>query len=177
MREEALERRSLAVPEPGDRVEDEAADSLYAAARAFLAERAGLAYLSRAEHCRYQLSVKLSKKGYSRAETDEALDFLASEGSLDDARFASAWLRNRLIGRAEGRARLLAALQSRGVDRSVAESALRAHFEDTDERALCLRAMEKLERTGRTGEKMLQSLQRKGFSKKIISECGKSGEN
>ncbi len=177
VREDALERRGVSVPNAGDRIEDEAAASLYAAARAFLAERSGLAYLSRAEHSRYQLSLKLSKKGFSRAESEEALDVLASAGSLDDARFASAWIRNRLIGRTEGRARLMAGLLSRGVDRAIADRALNGYFEDSDELELCRRAIQKLERMGRTGEKMRISLQRKGFSKKIISDCGKNGEN
>ncbi len=177
VREEALDRRGLALPESGERLEGSAAESLYAAARAFLAERAGLAYLSRAEHSRYQLSLKLAKKGYSRVEADEALDVLADAGYLDDARFASAWIRNRLIGRSEGRALLLAGLSARGVDRSVADRALEEQFRDDDERALCLRAMAKLARLGRTGERMRISLQRKGFSKKLISECLKNGEN
>ncbi len=177
VREEALGRRALPVPEPGQRFDTEAAEAVYAAARAFLAERAGLAYLSRAEYSRYQLSLKLAKKGFSRAEIGEALDVLVAEGSLDDARFASAWIRNRLIGRAEGRARLQAGLSARGVDRAVADRALSGYFEDTDERDLCLKAMAKLARMGRTGEKMRISLQRKGFSKNLISECAKNGEN
>lgn len=174
VRESALALRGLDPPQAGDLVDSDGAASFYSAARAFLAERAALAYLSRAEECEASLSRKLQKKGYTVAEIREAFDVLREEGSLSDARYASAWLRNRAIGRAEGKAKLLASLLTRGIDRRIAEDALATHFVDVDERELCLKAIAKLERLGKSGDALVASLSRRGFSGKLIRDCVKN---
>ncbi len=150
---------------------DSLAESLLSSARVFLAERAALAYLARAEHCRSLLSVKLSKKGYTRDESEPALAYLASCGYLDDARYAEAWLRSRVNRVGEGRRKLLAGLLTRGVSRDVAEQALRSLFAEADERDLCHKALNKLERLGKSDEQIRVSLIRKGFAMKTIEEC------
>jgi len=159
--------------ESGAVLDEEAAGALLHAARVYLAERAAMEYLSRAEHTRFGLAVKLqgSKKGYVQPEVSPALDWLEEQGLLDDRRFASAWLRNRSIHQSEGRQKLLAGLVSRGVDQGDARKALEDYFDTADERALCMKAAEKLKRTGKAPEKMLPALTRKGFPSKMIVDC------
>jgi regulatory protein len=154
-----------------------ASAALYHAARSFLAERAALSFLARSEHCRFQLSLKLRKKGYSDSEIFLALEYLEADGSLDDNRFAEAWLRNRLISHREGKKKLLAALRERGVKWDIAESAVSAFFETVDERDSCLKAAQKLLRLGKTGEKLGVALMRKGFSSSLVKECLKTVES
>ena len=141
----------------------EEAQSLARAARAFEAERVAKRYLFRAEHTRFMLERKLIKKGFSAKEAESALDFLESEKTLDDRRFALAWLNTRAALHPEGRATLIAALFERGVSREDAYEAIAAFFAVHDEEELCLRAAQKLRRRGRAGDKLVSSLCRSGF--------------
>mgnify|MGYP000958132756 CR=1 FL=1 len=81
-------------------------ENLYQASRRFLAEKQAAVYLNRAEHSSYQLTVKLQKKGYIKNEYQPALDYLRAEGTLDDSRFAGAYLHTRSLSKKEGYARL-----------------------------------------------------------------------
>ena len=55
----------------------------------------GIAYLSRREYSRQELSRRLEDAGYEPEAIDSALDRLVSEGWQDDARFAQAVARMR----------------------------------------------------------------------------------
>ncbi len=149
-------------------------ETLVHAGRIYLAERSAMEYLARSEQCRFSLSPKLYKKDFTLDEINPALDYLEQRGMLDDARFASAWLRNRSIHQSEGRQKLLAGLLSRGIAGSIARQALDAYFEVMDEKALCKNAAEKMIRIGKKEEKLAIALARKGFSLRIITECLKS---
>ena len=165
------------IPESGLVLTEETAAVLVHSARVYLAERAAMEYLARAEYSRQQLELRLLKKGYDASESAPALDYLESGKMLDDARFASAWLRSRMIHQCEGKRKLLAGLRAHGVSFSDAEAALDSFFSETDELALCKKATEKLRRQGKNGEKLFSALIRKGFSSKTISEAGKISEN
>jgi regulatory protein len=143
-------------------------EAVLSAARAFLAERAALEYLARAEQNRSQLALKLARKGYDAVEVETALDYLVESGALDDSRFAGAWLRNRSIHQSEGRPKLVAGLASRGVPMGVARAAVDEFLSDVDENGLCARAAGKLIRLGKTGDSLRHALARKGFSHKAI---------
>ena len=73
---------------------------------------------------------------------------------VSDRRFAESWLRSRAQRRNEGQGKLLAGLLARGVSGTVAREALERLFVETGERSLCAAAMEKLVRTGKTGDKL-----------------------
>lgn len=162
-------------PSP-DVLDEERSCALFRAARSFLAERVGLESLARSEQCRTQVTAKLRKKGFSDDELAPALDFLESTRALDDRRFAEAWLRNRVIHQHEGRKKLLAALLERGVKFGIADSALGAFFDTVGERELCLKAAQKLLRLGKSGDKLVIALLRKGFSAPLIKDCLKTSE-
>jgi regulatory protein len=167
------------VPDPDDPeaegriVPEPAAEGIIFASRAWLAERTAMGYLARSEYCRRQLEVRLDRKGFSRDEAGMALDFLEAGQKLSDERYASAWLRSRVIHQSEGKRKLLAGLLSRGVRSCDAERALAGFFVDADERALCERAAAKLRRMGKSAEKIQTSLVRKGFSIKLAAEMAK----
>lgn len=162
--------------EAGCACSPEVAEALLAAARTYIAERQAYAYLARAEHSRKQLEIKLEKKGFSREEARPALDYLEESGALDDTRFAEAWLHSRLVKAGEGRLKLLAGLASRGISRERAQSAVDLFFKEHDETEILYKTTEKLIRQGKTGEKLLESLVRKGFSPgKTRSELKKNG--
>lgn len=154
--------------EPGYSLTETDADILYRAARLFNAERTATGFLSRAEHSRFMLNMKLAKKGFARSEYESALDYLEEQHILDDKRFAEAWLRNRLIHHSEGRQKLLAGLLTRGISKADAAIALDSLLQDITEEELCLRAVTKLKKQGKTGNRLIYALSRRGFSQKII---------
>lgn len=152
-------------------------DQLFLAARTYLAEKAAMSYLGRAEHCRRQLEIKLVKKDFTEREISGALDYLEQKKYLDDHRYCEAWLRTRLIHKAEGRVKLLAALQGRGIRFETAQKAVTTVLSDEDEEELCKKAAEKLQERGKMDLKLVTALYRAGFSLKIVAKCVKNGEN
>lgn len=144
---------------------------LYQAGRRFLAEKQAAAYLNRAEHSSYQLTVKLQKKGYIKNEYQPALDYLRAEGTLDDSRFAGAYLHTRSLSKKEGYARLFSELRKRGIAADTAKQALNDFFAEIDEVEVCEGAARSLIRKGYTEQKLYSALQRKGFPFSMIKRC------
>lgn len=176
IRDAYLPSAVCALLKSGSVLSREDADCLLLAGRSFLAERAAMEYLSRSEHSRFQLGIKLLKKGFSREESNPAFDYLEQRGFLDDARFASSWLRCRSIHRKEGRIKLLRMLTERGVDRTVACAALDAFFCEHDENALCVCSVNRLLEQGKSADTVLASLVRKGFPARTVIACIKNAQ-
>lgn len=147
------------------------------AAQLFLIERAAVGYLSRAEHSRFLLDVKLQKKGWKAQHTAIVLDYLECRSWLSDTRYAEAWLRSRQIHRNEGKIKLLAGLRSRGISGEIAKKAIASQISAEDEEIHCRKAISKFLRQGREGKKLLSSLVRSGFSLKLISICMRNCTN
>ena len=146
-------------------------ENLYQAGRRFLAEKQAAVYLNRAEHSSYQLTVKLQKKGYIKNEYQPALDYLRAKGTLDDSRFAGAYLHTRSLSKKEGYARLFSELRKRGIAADTARQALNDFFAEIDEAELCAGAARSLIRKGYTDQKLYSALQRKGFPFSMIKRC------
>ena len=88
------------------------------------AHRAALRALARRAHARHDLRRRLLQKQHPPHAVDEALDRLSDVGLLDDARFAVDYAAAK-ARRGRGPARLVRDLQSQGVDRRIAEEAVR----------------------------------------------------
>src|SRR5712664_1733761 len=88
------------------------------------AHRAALRALARRAHARHDLRRRLLQKQHPPAAVDGALERLAAQGLLNDARFALDYAAAK-ARRGRGPARLMHDLQSQGVDRRVAEDAVR----------------------------------------------------
>lgn len=177
LRDEYAEASLLSALEPGLRLSPEQTEALLFASHCYLAERDAVAYLARAEHCRFQLSVKLARKGHLQHAIARALDYLEQKNWLSDRRFAEAWLRSRSIHRAEGRSRLVAELRSRGVSAEIAEESVSASLSPEDEESRCMKAAERFIARGREGNKLVTSLSRAGFSHQTIKTCLKKAGN
>ncbi len=89
------------------------------------AHRAALRALARRAHARFDLRRRLLQKQHPPAAVDGALARLAAHGLLDDARFAQDYARAK-AARGRGPARLVRDLLAQGVERRVAEDAVRA---------------------------------------------------
>jgi len=95
------------------------------------AHRAGLRALARRAHARFDLRRRLLQKQHPPAAVDGALDRLDGQGLLDDAAFSRAYASAK-AARGRGPARLIRDLQSQGVERRVAEEAVRTALADDD---------------------------------------------
>jgi regulatory protein len=95
--------------------------------------RAAQRAIARRAHARFDLRRRLLRKQHPPAAVDAALERLTAAGLLDDMQFARDYALSRAM-RGRGPARLVRDLQSQGVDRRIAEAAVRSSLaaEDVD---------------------------------------------
>jgi len=110
--------------EPGGEIPAAQFARLAELADAESAYRAGLRMESLRPHARQDLARRLRQKQHSPAAIAAALDRLASEGALDDGRFARHYAATR-AARGRGPARLIRDLQQQGIERPLAEAVVR----------------------------------------------------
>lgn len=115
----------------GGEIDPQVFGRLQALADLEAAHRAALRALARRAHARFDLRRRLLQKQHPPAAVDGALDRLAAQGLLDDARFARDYAGAK-APRGRGPARLIRDLLSQGVERRVAEEAVRAALADDD---------------------------------------------
>ncbi len=160
-----------------ENLNEELLSSLLKAVRAYSAELTAKKYLARAEHSRFQLSIKLKKKGFLREEIEMALDYLADKKILDDLRYANAWLNTRKLQKKEGRRRLASELASRGIDFTIANKSLTDFFKENSEQQICRQALDKQIKKGLTGTGLLRAMSRLGFTIPQINICLEEKKN
>ena len=132
--------------------------------------------LARCEQCRAGLERKLIQKEFDAASIKAALDFLEEKKYLDDARYASFWIRNCCASKPRGSIRLVRDLCARGVSRQVALDAVKSYFETVDEYEMCAEALKSLLKKNKNEKKIIKSLADSGFSYKIIQRVFKIKE-
>jgi regulatory protein len=88
------------------------------------AHRAALRAIARRAHARFDLRRRLLQRQHPAAAVDPALDRLSAAGLLNDAQFAADYAAQK-ARRGRGPARLVHDLQAQGVERRLAEDAVR----------------------------------------------------
>lgn len=83
-------------------------------------------YLSRRERSEAELRAHLSRRGVDKNEVEYAVATLKEQGYLDDARFARLFVEDKRALAQWGSNRIRRSLVARGIDREVADEALRA---------------------------------------------------
>lgn len=135
-----------------------------------LAIEAAARSLGRSEQCRFSLEQKLLKKEFDEETIKTAMDYLESKKYLDDARYASSWIRSHCAFKPRGSIRLVKELCARGVSRQIASQAVKDYFETADEEELCRLALNKLICKNKNDKNLIKSLADNGFSYKIIQK-------
>ena len=115
----------------GAEVSAQVFDRLQALADLEGAHRAGLRALARRAHARFDLRRRLLQKQHPPAAVDGALERLVQQDLLDDARFARDYASAK-ASRGRGPSRLVRDLLSQGVERRIAEDAVRTALADDD---------------------------------------------
>ncbi|GHV62338.1 hypothetical protein AGMMS49587_08890 [Spirochaetia bacterium] len=110
----------------GTEISADEAEAFRFAAACLRAEKAALGLVARAEQCVFGLSRKLEKGGHQTACVRAVIARLSELEIVDDRRFARLWLQSRLNRRSDPPRKLLMGLRSRGIDRAVADSALKS---------------------------------------------------
>ena len=90
------------------------------------AEKAALKLIARSEQSFRGLSIKLEKRGHEAPCIQKVLSRLEELKLVDDERYVKLWLESRISRRANSPRHLLACLCRRGIDRSYAESGIKA---------------------------------------------------
>lgn len=138
---------------------------------------AGLRLLARRAHSRAEVRRKLGRRGYGEEEVETAVERLVELGYLDDRNFAEGHVRRR--SSALGPLALSAELAARGVDRSLADTAL-SHFDADAQLASATRLAERVFGPGSFPgyREMLDSvgpkLLRRGFSPGVVRSACKA---
>jgi regulatory protein len=142
----------------------EPGDSSTAAAHA-----AALDLLARRAHFENELERKLLAKGFATEDVAAALDRLRSAKLVDDRRCAIDFIQSRLRRAPQGRRRLRAELERKGIDAEVIAAALGEALPDTDG-DLAREAARRFQRRRRSADPraLARHLDRLGFSTRDI---------
>jgi regulatory protein len=73
---------------------------------------------------------KLVQKGFSANDVDATIDRLIANGLLDDARYAAAFARGKLLGPGASKRRIRQQLYQRGIPNDVSDAAIATVIED-----------------------------------------------
>ena len=83
-------------------------------------------YCAMAEHCPMELQVKLGQWGADSLQTEAVIAHLCAEGFIDEVRYCTAFVHDKLLYQGWGRVKMRAALQakrlpSEAIDRALSE--------------------------------------------------------
>jgi regulatory protein len=99
--------------------------------------------LARRELSEAQVRQRLTRKEFQPEEIDAAVERLRSTRSLDDRRTALACARTEALVKRRGRLRVLRQVESLGIDRDIARTAVAEVFADVDEDATIEHAIDR----------------------------------
>jgi regulatory protein len=136
-----------------------------------------LLLLGRRELSVKQLRERLLDREHSRDDVERAIELLAENRAVDDARVAAAYARTALKVKGRGRLRVQRELHEMGIDKDVATQALAEAFGDVDERSMIANALQKKLRgkkkidTPADYARVYQFLMRQGFSPAAVTSA------
>ena len=175
----ALESVPPGLPDPGEMIPPAVLDDLRSAAERKQVARIIFAILDRRLHPVARIRDKVLEKGYSPAATDAVLEQMASRGLYSDRRYAEAYCRDCLAGRAVGRRYLVSKLRGNGVPASIAVEVAGEILDAGTEEDMADRAAEtRWKRTRITGDmkdlaKVVRFLQGRGFDAGLANRAAR----
>jgi regulatory protein len=146
-------------------------DSLVSESNTIEAEQYALTLLAGALHSIYLLTMKLKKKGFPDPVIERVVHHLEELDYLNDREFARAWVTSRLKRYPESRRALFSGLRKKGISTHTAESVLSELVTEESESECVRELMHRLSVTGRTEEKIVNTLLSRGFTMKVVREC------
>ena len=158
----------------GDALSDAAIEELLVSEERVRAKEKALALLTYRARSVEELRKKLLEKGFSEASVGTTVKDLQRVGLLDDAAFASSFVRTRMADKPMSRRMLAFELRKKGVEEGVVESAVEEEYGVDSEVEVARRLLAKrMQRyTGdpkRTKKRLADFLGRRGFGWDVIS--------
>ncbi len=89
-----------------------------------------LTLLTARQYTARNLRRKLVQKGFATDDADATIERLVANGLLDDARYAAAFARGKLLGPGASKRNIRQQLYQRGIQNDVAEAAIESVIED-----------------------------------------------
>jgi regulatory protein len=121
--------------------------------------------LARREHSSLEVYHKLLTKGFSEEDASEAVSLLVGQDVVSDTRFAEVYTRVR-VDRGFGPVKIRAELREKGVDRDLADNAIKTYDEEwlnLAENARIKRFGEGIPKEAKDQAKQMRFLQARGF--------------
>jgi len=145
-------------------------EALQFAASCYLAEKAALRLIARAEQNTLGLTAKLERRGYSSSVVKAVVSRLLDQDLLNDERFAKLWVNSRLsYGKAQSPFRLRVSLGKKGIDGDLSLKTIRGLLDPDTEYALLLKYLEKAGISNdKTGSFLKAQLKNEGFSYEVL---------
>ena len=156
--------------EEGRELSDQEEEALRFAAACFLAEKAALRLIARAEQSSLGLTAKLERRGYGSSVIKAVISRLLDGNWLNDERFAKLWVHSRLsYGKAQSPLWLRASLGKKGIDRKLSLKAVESLLDPETEYALLLNYLEKVGISDGENRSYLKTqLKNEGFSYEVL---------
>lgn len=135
-----------------------------------------LELLSYRDHSEKELLDKLLSRNFPKSLSMDVLDELRAGGLLDDYRFASTLVRERIRSRPSGTRSLASLLRSKGISREEADEVVRTVMveEGVDEKQLAGRILRTEIRgktiDGKARQRIWNKLVRKGFDTSVVKD-------
>ncbi len=112
----------------------------------------------------FNLRRKLKSKDFSNKAIDLCIIKLEEKGYIDDYKYATSWVESRLKNKLDSRQTLLAGLMNKGINSKIANEIVNEYYSNEIEENIIKKSVEKHCRQGKTSDKIIKALIRKGFN-------------
>ncbi len=107
-------------------------------------------------------------KDFDRDAIDKAIEALKCKGYLDDYKFAFNWVQSRLRNKLDSYNGLLSSLIKKGVAVPIIKDVLQECYNDEIESDILKKSVDKCCRMGKSSDKIINTLLRKGFNRNKV---------
>ncbi len=94
-----------------------------------------------------QTTIRLKERGFADDEIELAMDFLAEFNLIDDNKYAENFVKEYIIRKPSGEAKVRSELYKKGIDRYIIDDAIENYYPNEDCYSLAMKAAEKKIRT------------------------------
>lgn len=140
------------------------------------------ALCSQAEHCTYEMREKMRRWGMADDEADRVMEYLVEHKFVDDARFARAFILDKIRYSKWGRRKVEQALWAKHIDDATRQEAL-DEVDDDDYLKVLKPLLESKRRTTKAANdyelnnKLVRFAMGRGFTIDIIRQCLDAADN
>lgn len=127
-----------------------------------------LSLLNGQAYTAFNLKMKLLSKDLDKNGIERALELLKKKGYVDDERFARTWVSQRLNTRLDSYNSLLSGLLKKGINSGIAKCVINEFYDDETENNIIKKNVDKCCRAGKSSDKIIKALIRKGFNRNKV---------